>query len=570
MPDPTHQEVVGPSTPVTPSSTSRHRAGHSITTNASGIADSTISYGTVDALHSQLGHFPPPPSELPTPTTPRTPTFLIPVPVPPLKIPQRNPLPDIPTAPQQPPSHHPPLPPPPGEPAPQHATPRQVRRQPSLTTYATNGTVGSLSPFDWHEGSSSIDVDPPDDRLPASFITSLISEHGSPRSNTASMSPPQTSAQLFSGGNNLDAMSALSDATYPVHNYPPTSQPSMGIPPGAAYLESSGRSARSSKTSSVVARTSETGHGHAGHSVGSHTPFINPPNKYEPIQEETMGEPQSQGESSRLPSAANNSWRSSRGRRQSFVSTRTTRSYVSSLISKLSRSTSRRQPITKPLPPVPSIPSDLRNSDYRKFEDAMPLPQLANRADVLSKMLARGRRPDSNYSPSNPTPVAEVEIYWNGISQTLETSRSNWSTAPEAASHVCRSEEKRATSNRPAGFWDRLITRFGRKKIIATLIAIAVLLIVLAVLLGVLVRKKSTLPKCPAGKTGTNCDIGTFVFSQALSGPLGILALLTRVSSPFDSRRQLYLYGRIIEHVRRSRIARYAPHDKLGVHNELH
>jgi hypothetical protein len=92
---------------------------------------------------------------------------------------------------------------------------------------------------------------------------------------------------------------------------------------------------------------------------------------------------------------------------------------------------------------------------------------------------------------------------------------------------VCRSEEKRSTSNRPAGFWDRLITRFGRKRIIATLIVIAVLLIVLAVLLGVLLKKKSTLPKCPAGKTGTDCDIGMFVFPPASHGPSGVLALLT-------------------------------------------
>lgn len=510
IPGPAYQEVVEPATPITPttpSSTLRHRTGLSVTTTTSGFADSTITYGTVDALHSQLGHFPPPPSEVPTPTTPRSPGFVIPVV--PLKLRQRSPLPDVPGESsqqpllQRPPRHHPPQ-----EPTHQNDILRRVRRQPSLTTYATNGTVGSLSPFDWHEGSSSIDIDPHDDRmLPTSFITSLISasEQGSPRSNPASMSPLQSSAQLFSGGINLDAMSSISDATYPPHNYPP---PHRTIPPGAAYLESSGRS---TKTNSIATRTSDTDHG--GPSAGSHTPLNNPANKYEAIEEDTMGELQARGETSKNSSGANPYKRFSGGRRQSLASTRTTKSYVSSLISKLSRSTSRKQPISKPLPPVPSIPSQLRNLDYQKFEDSMPLPQLASRAEVLSKMLAKGRRPDSNHYPSNPTSMRGAGLHSSGITQTPEASRSIWPTIPETPSYIYRSEEKVPTSNRHVGFWDKLITKFGRRRIIVTLIVAAILLIVLAVLLGVLLRKKPALPKCPAGKTGTDCDIGMFVFS---------------------------------------------------------
>lgn len=531
-----YEEVVEPSTPVTLKSTSRHRPGHSITTTASGIADSTISSGTVDALYSQLGHFPPPPSEVPTPTTPRSPAFLFPVA--PLKLAQRNPHPDVPSeSPQQPSPQRPLIPPPPLELASQHVTPKQIRRQPSLTTYATNGTLGSLSPFDWHEGSSSIDIDPPDDRmLPASFITSLISssEHGSPRSNTVPMSPPQSSAQLFSGGLNPDTMSSISDATYPPHNYPPSSSPNRVIPPGAAYLESSGRS---TKTNSVGTRTSDTGHG--GPSVGSHTPFISPADKYGPIEEDTMGELQVRGETSKHSSGANNPKRTSRGRRQSVASTRTTKSYVSSLISKLSRATSWRLPISKPLPPVPSIPSDLRDAEYRKYEDSMPLPQLANRADVLSKMLARGHRPNSNYSPSNPMQVPGMEVRWNGISQT--SPRSNWPTIPEASSssYGYRPEEKVATSNRQVGFWDRLITKFGKARIIVTLIVIAILLIVLAVLLGVLLRRKSALPKCPAGKTGTDCDITASCVciggSSSMCVAQGLLDMLPSTNAAFTT-----------------------------------
>jgi len=73
-----------------------------------------------------------------------------------------------------------------------------------------------------------------DDKLRLKFLISS-SEHGSPRSEPAPMSPLQSSAQLFSGGNNMDAMSTISDATYPPHNYPPISPPTRAIPPGATY-----------------------------------------------------------------------------------------------------------------------------------------------------------------------------------------------------------------------------------------------------------------------------------------------------------------------------------------------
>jgi len=512
MPGPAFYEVVEPATPT--SQTSRHRPSHSLTTNASGIADSTISYGTVDALQSQLSHFPSPPSELPTPTTPRSPPFLIPVA--PLNLPRRNPHPDVPSeSSRQPLIRHP------SEPIQPNGAVRPLRRQQSFKTYATNGTVGSLSPFDWHEGSSSIDVDPGDDRmLPTSFITSLISssEHSSPRSGPAPMSPLQSSAQLFSGGNNMDAMSTISDATYPPHNYPPISPPTRAIPPGAMYLVSSGCS---SKTNSVGALTTDTEYDKP--SVQSHTPLINPASRYEPITEDTIGELHARGETSKHSPAANISRRPSGGRRQSFVSTRTTKSYVSSLISKLSRATSRKRTTPKPLPPVPPIPTELRDAEYQKFEESMQLPQLANRADVLSKMLARGHRPHSDRSPSDVywfTPTPGVEVQWNGVTQTLEPSRSNWPTVQESF-YRYYSEEKVETY-RPVGFRERLITRFGKKRIIVMLIVIAVLLIILAVLLGVLLKKSTlALPKCPVGKTGTDCDIGTFIlpsFCWRLSG----------------------------------------------------
>lgn len=143
----------------------------------------------------------------------------------------------------------------------------------------------------------------------------------------------------------------------------------------------------------------------------------------------------------------------------------------------------------------------------------MPLPQLANRADVLSKMLARGYRPHSDYSPnfvqSTPTPVAEV--HWNDVSQTLGASRSDWPTGHEVPNHQYYSMEKAATLQRPASVWERLTTRFSRRKIIGILIVVTILLIILAVLLAVLLRKKSGLPNCPAGTTGTDCDIGMFI-----------------------------------------------------------
>ena len=505
MSGPPIYEVVPPATPT--SSTSRHRAVHSLTTNASGIAYSTVSDGTIDGLHSQLSYFPPPPSEMPTPTTPRSQAFLVPVHIAPLNLPQRNPHPDVPSETsqrpplqQRPPTHYPPE-----APIPPTPPPRPPRRRPSFKTYATNGTVGSLSPFDWHEGSSSIDVDPHDDKmLPTSFITSLISssEHSSPRSNLAPMSPPQNPAQLFSGGNDQDAMSSISDATYPPHNYPPTS-PNRAIPPGAAYLESSGRSSKTTLDTE-----------HEKPSVLSHTPFIDASQRYEPIEEDTMGELQDRGETSNHSSSANRNPGDVRDRRQSLASTRTTKSYVSSLISKLSRAASRKKR-AKPLPPLPPFPSELRNEDYRKFEESMPLPQLANRAEVLSKLLANGIDPhDGDHSNQYlSTSTTGTEVPWNGVTQTQAT------THEVSFSQYRSGEEKEATPERWVGFRKRITARFGKRKVIATLIVMATLLVVLAVLLGVLLGKKSALalPKCPSGRTGTDCDIGVFIFPSSFS-----------------------------------------------------
>ena len=245
-------------------------------------------------------------------------------------------------------------------------------------------------------------------------------------------------------------------------------------------------------------------------SVQSHTPILDPAQRYEPIEEDTMGELQSRGETSKH-SSANPSRPSLRGRRQSLVSTRTTKSYVSSLISKLSRVTTRKRTAAKPLPPIPSVPSELRNSDYRKFEESMPLPQLANRAEALSKMLAKGHNPhDNDHSSSNfyrSMPTTGVEVPWDGVAQTQDTTH-------QVTFYEYHPEEKVATPERPAGFWERLTKRFGKKRVIATIMMMAALLIILAVILGVLLRKKSTpvLPKCPAGRTGTDCDIGVFIF----------------------------------------------------------
>jgi hypothetical protein len=164
------------------SADSRHRSTLSLDTNASGIAGSTMSMGG-ESL--RLSQFPHPPTEIPTTplqsdfesstptrtvfsaqTTPRSRHH----PKPPHNTPTRKPAP--PAEKNDLASMRPPIdtsyPPP--------AAPTSLRSPNRGLVDSTVIPSHVFSPHDWHEGASSIDVDPTEDQLlPTSFITALLS-----------------------------------------------------------------------------------------------------------------------------------------------------------------------------------------------------------------------------------------------------------------------------------------------------------------------------------------------------------------------------------------------------------
>ncbi|VDC01843.1 unnamed protein product [Peniophora sp. CBMAI 1063] len=218
----------------------RHQQRQSVATEASGIsgiADSTISYNTYatgitgESLRLSQLQFPPPPSTLPPGTSPNTPTTAT------LNLahgfpstpsasqaarPNFNPSPlrgppsvAGSSAPSSPATQHPTYPsrlpvPPPLDPAP---TGRRFTHTDTATVARGGTPPRQLSPYDWHDGSSTIDQEPPEGRmLSTNIITELLSSADSTMSagsETSYTYPPQH------GRVHRYQPSQLSDMTYP-------------------------------------------------------------------------------------------------------------------------------------------------------------------------------------------------------------------------------------------------------------------------------------------------------------------------------------------------------------------
>ncbi|KAH9082186.1 hypothetical protein EDB83DRAFT_2670441 [Lactarius deliciosus] len=495
-----------PPTPSDPSS-SQHRPRASLSTSASGIADSTISFTTYATGITDgslcLSQFPPPPVEIPvSPVTdrflhsPARSTFTITTPQlsapstewglpsparstfsiasrrtmgPALPSPARStftvtaPAPatlraSTTSVPQPsglnrevideglPPDHSPP-----------HPDPHARSRSPASPVRA-----GKLSPYDWHEGSSIISVDPTEERmLSTSFITGLLS---SPTSVNASRDAPDPQSSRLSF--QVDTGSLVSEMFYP----PPSRYHDLGVgssrfPPSSYPFAPSGEgpdshfngendtiasydgyadiaqpgSALTRKVSVVGMAQATLRHVPSATSVPesvheqsqatySSTSPLNPhprsafstsmdgvrhtdlqPADVRPLigalRPLTPGTPEHR---------ASMKLSAKRQRRVSALSTKTMRSHVSSLISSAGQRTARAARTVvewiriKPLPPVPTIPdiSLYQEQEHRRMEGSVPLPQLAERADRLNAMLDSGHLPDDGLGSPGSEKVA--------------------------------------------------------------------------------------------------------------------------------------------------------------------
>jgi hypothetical protein len=462
-------------------------------TNASGLAESTMTFGTVTEDSIQLSQFPVPPSGVPlspchspsrshfnATTPPATPTLRYGTPIRGLPLPPTTPLvlqrKPLPSGSQgqglvssghdssrvgRPANGYANSPSPPPLLSRTQDTVRTRGGSPPPPPYLTSPASRALSPHDWHEGASSIDVDATEDRLlSTSFITSLLSstETASERSV-----PYSSSYRAMGSGQNrmslsaFSGMSASSEVTYPIptpayQRYPPQAtstnrQPTRAEsrrPPPSAYTrveEDDWLTAASNRTSGdsvtlsppgdidPVIRTANISRaGVRGASiVGVVQGKLHGMTDVKPhqslsssnggiargsvdlnnnIHAEKLGVADYYvGSSSVLysPAAPSTSTQNCFIRDNTDIRNEkhhSSRSYVPSLISAI------KSLWAKPLPPVPKRFTGLESE---RAEAEIPLPELVNRAEILSHMLDRGYYPHRSLNSAFVT-VADREV----------------------------------------------------------------------------------------------------------------------------------------------------------------
>jgi hypothetical protein len=604
----------------------RHRAHLSLTTSASGVADSTISYNTyatgITEGSLNLSQFPPPPATLPS--TPVVERFLpspshstFTVPPPPLShaytgidqgqaSPARSTF-TITASAYSPVDQ--------GQPSPSWSTftltaraqnnasrsasptvrPGLVRDRgfpsPALSAFTITSPVpvgtapllfpsnrefsddgcssrghaesqshtplltdGKLSPYDWHEGSSILSVDPAEERmLSTSFITSLLS------SNTPDKTPSPGDGShqgLHPSPSRADASNLVSEMSYPPpslrHNEPaagsgrflPTSHPQTvpGEGPNSRINRENDTTASYSheehpntvRTKQGLTRrvsvagispatlrhmASETSvsdslHPRSQVTYGSSAPL----NPYPPPAfSSAMGKMQTtdiqpsvgvpQGWTSERPVSPDFSSGKKPvkpQRRASAHSSRSVRTHVSSLISSVGQRTARAARATmgwmrvKPLPPIPTIPqtSIYQEQEHRRMEGAVPLPQLADRADRLVVMLDSGHLPDNSIIHA----ISKFSSDKASLTSARRLQGANSDISPPKGPH----------SPWKFKLFPKSINRSGKIKLFIGASVLA-LLVLVGIIVGVIVgRRHGYSTSCSANRTGNTCSLGEY------------------------------------------------------------
>lgn len=310
-------------------------------------------------------------------------------------------------------------------------TGRGLTSQPGKQESDVNSVSGSnISPYDWHEGASSIDVDATEDRLlPTSFITSLLRENTGPRAaNRASYSS--------------DAISGISEMTYPPRNpFLDSLRDSSAIPSHVSSPRQSHRGPLPRPMGGRPRNSHPRGNVHeAGSSeANSHGKLVTQENsrrdgknvtrKGSMLSQSTLVAEQSDGSSkcggklaayseveetedeSQLDIKTNSTsgFAGSRTnlasqrpapvvdsdsrKRDSMHSTRSTAPSFLSRISSLGQRTFMWR--RKPLPPLPTIPHVIVTAERgnQMADEQAPLPDLVIRANHLHGLLEKGYHP---------------------------------------------------------------------------------------------------------------------------------------------------------------------------------
>lgn len=496
-----------------------HRHAPSLETNASALAESTISLG-------QISRFPEPPSSIPgspmrlgfdSPSTPTTPTSRYQ----PRRLP--NPPPTSYTrSPDQSPSLKSSSP---SGPTLQHPPPYSAASP-------QHSSSPNLSAHDWHDGASSIDPNGAEDRmLPTSLITSLLHDNKLRRNS-------YSSSVAFSG---------ISEITYP-----PVAYHSTGSPASPGFTDKSLPDGRRPESGSTVhehpqapKRQSTQSDCETLASMGNYPiHLVRSPYRSSALHASTVFSqdsetirsvdmfyqnklattyehsdeldyrPNPNGDQPAFLSVDPAQGRptdiashSKRRSNTSFSSTKTTGTFLSRLSSGLSiRHAFRVRRKSRPLPKLPS-----EDQSYRKLDESTPLPNLIQRAGVLHSMLENGQRPYSN--PTTPTtthfgetvfdPSTRYTSFGDPRSPDLQESKHEGSIRLPYGLVVSNPFYSPPSSQHPKS-----------KKKFRVLVATGVflLLLIIGIVVGVVVGKRKQTPQyhCQGTMTGSTCLLSKF------------------------------------------------------------
>ncbi|KAF8273917.1 hypothetical protein EI94DRAFT_1769098 [Lactarius quietus] len=592
-----------PQNPPTTSAPSQHRQRASLITSASGIADSTISFNTYATGITDgslcLSQFPPPPVDLPiTPISdrflpsPARSTFTISPPHfsppsterghssparstftvasrrsvgPALPSPAQSTFTTIAPAPValcgrmtsavhqpsgltrevidegSPPVHN--------SDRPQHPGPRM--RSPSPTSL-----VGArkLSPYDWHEGSSIISVDPNEERmLSTSFITGLLSSAASVNASSVShvTRPPYQAdtgslvSEMFYPPPSRYRESGVGSSRFPPGSYP-FAPPSEGpdshfngendtiasydgysdvVQPGSALTRKVsvvGMAQATLRHAPSATSVPESIHQRSQDTYSSTSPLNpHPPSTFwtDGVRTSDVQDVQPLIGTLRPLTPAtlltvSTKLSTKRQRRVSTLSTRTVKSHVSSLISSAGQRSARAAHAMiewmriKPLPPVPTIPdfSLYQEQEHRRLEGSVPLPLLVERADLLNAMLDSGRLPDDSTRPFSKLAsekAAPPQVFASGLRVTSGGRRVQSTTFSSGRELENPYGSAKANSK---WFFKRPINPNKIKLFVG--IFVLALLALIGIIVGVTVgRKRTHSSSCPTNRTGNACNL---------------------------------------------------------------
>ena len=478
-------------------------------------------------------------------------------------------------------------------PSPPTATyPQSVSSPPHTPAFSTFSAIGSSTshptPSDWHEGSSTIGgLDAFSDRvLPTQFLTDLLSSDELHPADA----PPRYKRDPYEASVISDMFSAESVITYPPRRMYMDSQPvspqqsiqppAPSHPPAESSRSLSPRSGpplslpsphhdptgRNTPFSDRTYQT-ETGESYTTHShlpgavqvatytrmgaigveraearsmslsdsvapslqtIGSSTPLVRQFPRPDTIQEVI-------GEYDYSPGPSTPRERPKRERRQSAHSSR---SYMSSLVTRLSHSTGERRSLKqagqwfrkKPLPPVPKIPdlSIVQEAETRKQEAALPLPDLVNRAQTLQQLLDRGHRPyQSQVNIDLPSgSKQEYEGFagassFGGMRKSGAGAHNSLIRERRTRSQDLRDSQWNPPDTPPTRSRAFFLTRKKKKFWIIAAIVTLLIVIAIAVSVGVAVGKShQPTPDCSGGLTGGTCSLSKFPFETQTNSPL--------------------------------------------------